>query len=118
MRSSPRSWSGSGGLAVRPVRVELVDRDQGAIGSATGPLDRLAAAGEPVDDRGHPGDLETLLQHPLDRADGRPAGRDDVLDDQAPGSRLEHWSLDPPLESVLLALPANEEGDEVIADIR
>ena len=46
-----------------------------------------AAAGEPVDDAEHPGDLEALLADPLDRLDGRAAGGHRVLDDQAAGRR-------------------------------
>ena len=42
----------AGSIAVGPLGVKLVDRDQGAVGRAAGRLgDRLLAARKPVDDR-------------------------------------------------------------------
>ena len=96
---------------VGPLRVDLVDRDEGAVGRPGGGLDPLAAAGEAVDRGEHAGDLEALLPDPPDRRGGRAAGGDGVLDDQAAGAGLDS-ALDPALEAVLLAGAADEEAGE------
>ena len=96
--------------------IDVVDRRQRGVGGAAGGRgDVLAAAGEPVEDRDGPDDLEPLLAAPLDRLDGGAAGRDDVLDDQDTGSGVEQRALDPALEAVLLLLLADEEGEQVVA---
>src|SRR6516164_2022263 len=64
-----------GSVAVRPVRVDLVDRRQRDERSAGGFLDRLAPAGEPVADREHAADVVALVAERLERPDGRAAGR-------------------------------------------
>ena len=60
LRGRPVEGSGYGAK-------QLVDRDQRPERGAPGGLDRLAAAGEPVDDARPAGDLEALLADPLDR---------------------------------------------------
>ena len=49
----------------------------------------------------------------LDRLQGRAAGGDDVLDDQAAVLGIEERALDAPLQAVVLGLLADEEGLDV-----
>ncbi len=63
-----------------------------------------------VDDAG---DLVAGLAHRLDGLQGRAAGGDDVLDDQAAVVGLEERALDAALQAVLLGLLADEEGLDV-----
>src|SRR5680860_492506 len=96
---------------VGAIRVQLVDRDEGAVGGGRGRFDRFAAAREAVDD-GDDGDgLEALLPDLLDRLHGRAAAGDRVLDHEAALS-LPDRALDPALQAVLLALAADEEADQ------
>jgi hypothetical protein len=72
------------------------------------------AAGQAIQHRERPGNLHSLVAHAFDRRDQRPPGRHHVLDDEHPFTRLDRRTLDPALESVLLALLANDERPEVV----
>src|SRR5680860_1013570 len=95
---------------VGAVRVQLVDRDEGAVGGGRGRFDGFAAAREAVDYGDHSDRFEALLADPLDRLHGRAAAGDGVLDDEhfVP---LGDRTLDPALQAVLLALAADEESN-------
>src|SRR5680860_1798164 len=83
---------------VGAIRVQLVDRDEGAVGGGRGRFDRFAAAREAVDD-GDDGDgLEALLPDLLDRLHGRAAAGARVLDHEAALS-LPDRALDPALQA-------------------
>ena len=62
---------------------------------------------------GHPGDLVAGLADRVDGLQGRAAGGDDVLDDQAAVVGIEERALDAALQAVRLGLLADEEGLDV-----
>ena len=103
-----------GTTSVGTVGVDLVDREQGFVEGGCGSFDRLATAGQAVDDGHDPDDLEALLADALDRGDGGAAAGDRVLDDEAAVAGSDR-ALNPALQAVLLALAADEEADQVLA---
>src|SRR5437764_4272040 len=98
------STNGLTGLGtVWALWVHVVDRGERDVWGIRGLLDRVPAAGKPVEHGDDADDLVAFLAQPLERVHRRAAGRDDVLDDQAALAGLERRPLQPTLEPVLLA---------------
>src|SRR5436190_5907564 len=96
-------------LAVGALGIDVVDRRQRLVRRARRGFDRLARAGQAVEDGGDPDDLVPGVLERLDRLDRRAAGGADVLDDQAAIAGLQRRALDLPLQAVGLGLLADEE---------
>ena len=100
----------AGALAVRAVRIDVVDRGERRVRA---PFAAASIASAPPARRSStlttPAISKPSSRMPLDRLDRGAAGGHDVLDDEAALARLELRALDPALEAVLLLVLAHEE---------